>query len=217
MTPARRQIRIMLVDDHNLFRESVARLLEAEPDLVVAGSYDSSDEALRHLAADLPDVVLLDFDLGETNGSRFLEGTLASGFRGKVLVVTAGVTKFESAELIRRGIAGIVLKHSSPANLARSIRNVAEGAVCLDQEELRSALELPATIAFDGGRRTLTSREVTILHHVFDGLTNKEIGREVGISESAVKASLQQLFEKTGVRTRSQLVRIVLEEFRDQL
>jgi two-component system, NarL family, nitrate/nitrite response regulator NarL len=216
MGAPQRKIRIVLVDDHTLFRESVARLLEAEADLFVAGAYESSEEALRNLTVDLPDVVLLDFDLGRTNGTRFLDGRSAFDFQGRVLVVTAGVSPFEAAELIRRGVAGIVLKHSSPANLAQSIRKVVDGGICLDQEQLRAALESPAG-AMSSSQKHLTSREVTVLHHVFDGLTNKEIGRELGISESAVKAGLQQLFEKTGVRTRSQLVRIVLEQFRDQL
>ena len=217
MSPSTDPIRIVLVDDHTLFRESVARLLESEPDLVVAGAYGTSEEALGRLAADRPDVVLLDFDLGRTNGSRFLDGLPSGSFSGRVLVVTAGVSRFEAAELIRRGVAGIVPKHSSPAILAESIRKVVDGKVCLDQDQVRAATESHRPGAAGPEGRRLTEREVTILHHVFDGLSNKEIGRELRISESAVKAGLQQLFQKTGVRTRSQLVRIALEQFRDQL
>jgi two-component system nitrate/nitrite response regulator NarL len=208
--------RIVLVDDHALFRESVARLLEVEPGFVVAGSYGSGDEALRRIGSDAPDVVLLDFDLGPMDGSEFLDRARAAGYRGRVLVVTAGVRRFETAELIRKGVSGIVMKHSSPAHLAQGIRDVVDGKVRLDEEQLRAVVDEAGPPAVSDGT-PLTAREATVLHHVFEGLTNKEIGRELGISESAVKASLQQLFDKTGVRTRGQLVRIALERFRDQL
>ncbi len=210
------RVRIVLVDDHALFRESVARLLEAEAGFHVVGSYPSGRAALSRLADDAPDVVLLDFDLGGENGTAFLDGAAAGGFRGRILVVTAGLSRSETAELIRKGVSGIVMKHSSPAILAQSIREVIDGKVWLEKEQLRAILEEPGAPA-QPDRRSLTPREVTILHHVFEGLANKEIAKELAISESAVKASLQQLFDKTGVRTRSQLVRIALERFKDQL
>jgi DNA-binding NarL/FixJ family response regulator len=217
VTAAAESVRIVLIDDHELFREGVTRLLEAEPDLKVVGAYASSEEALRHLLRDAPDLVLLDFDLGAATGISFLDDASAVGYRGKVLVVTAGLNRFETSEMIRRGISGIILKHTSPPILVQSIREVLSGKVWLSQNQLGSVIEETRSGLSDSGRRKLTSREVSILHHIFEGLTNKEIARVMQISEAAVKASLQQLFSKTGVRTRSQLVRVALERFKEDL
>jgi len=91
------------------------------------------------------------------------------------------------------------------------------GKVWLDQEQLQTALRSEATASLENQSRLFTQREQQVLSGVFEGLANKEIAGRLGVSESSVKATLQQLFSKTGVRTRSQLVRIVLEQYRDQL
>jgi DNA-binding NarL/FixJ family response regulator len=111
------------------------------------------------------------------------------------------------------GSSGIFLKHSPPGELVEAIHKVMRGDLWLDSRAVRS---------FVGGVRvkseerqtaeSLTPREKAVLKAVFEGLSNKEIAAKLQISESSVKAALQQLFEKTGVRTRSQLVRIALEQ-----
>jgi len=94
---------------------------------------------------------------------------------------------------------------------------VMAGKVWLDQDQLQTALRTePATPPSSANRR-FTEREQQVLSFVFEGLANKEIASRIGVSESSVKSTLQQLFSKTGVRTRSQLVRIVLEHYRDQI
>jgi two-component system, NarL family, nitrate/nitrite response regulator NarL len=127
--------------------------------------------------------------------------------------VTAGVDEASAANLVRRGIAGICLKHSSPAVLVEAIREVLAGKVWFEPNGLqkivggRTEEELPRT-------RKLTEREQQVLVGVFEGLANKQIADRLQVSESSVKATLQQLFQKTGVRTRSQLVGIALEQYR---
>ncbi|MGC2731135.1 MAG: LuxR C-terminal-related transcriptional regulator, partial [Candidatus Sulfotelmatobacter sp.] len=101
--------------------------------------------------------------------------------------------------------------------LAQAIRDVMAGKVWLDQEQLQTALRTEVASSQDNRTRAFTAREQQVLSCVFEGLANKEIAARIGVSESSVKATLQQLFSKTGVRTRSQLVRIVLEQHRDQL
>ena len=91
------------------------------------------------------------------------------------------------------------------------------GKVWLDQEQLQTALTNETATTRSGGSRRFTERERQVLSFVFDGLANKEISARIGVSEGSVKSTLQQLFSKTGVRTRSQLVRIVLEQYRDQI
>jgi len=212
-----KNIRLLIVDDHVLFRESVSRLLQAEPGFNVLGDCGSSAEAIRIIDTQEIDMVLLDIDLGHESGIELLETLQAKRFGGKVLLVTAGVNENEVPSLIRKGIAGIFLKHGSPALLMQGIRETMHGRVLFDQSLLRRSLQASDDCRSSQGRAQLTEREKLVLSHIFEGLANKQIGDRLRISESAVKACLQQPFAKTGVRTRSQLVRIALEQYRDQI
>lgn len=214
---ASKNVRVLLIDDHALFRESVARLLQAEPGFEVVADCSSGAEALRVLKSREVDVILLDWDLGPERGAEFLEKFRGGSFSGKVLLVTAGVDQSEIPALIRKGIAGIFMKHGSPALLVQSIREAQEGRAVFDQDILQRALQkVEHPDAQQAGAR-LTERERHVLSFILDGLANKQIADRLRISESAVKACLQQLFTKTGVRTRSQLVRIALEQYRHEL
>jgi len=200
------------VDDHSLFRESLSRLLEAERDLRIAGNCASIGEALSILDGERVDVVLLDYDLGEEQGAAFLEAAAKRGFEGHVLMVTAGMGDAETLRALEGGSSGIFLKHSPPTELVDAIHKVAKGEMWLDSRAVRS-LVAGATGRSEAQRTShlLSARERSVLKAVFEGFTNKEIAGKLQISESSVKAVMQQLFDKTGVRTRSQLVRIALE------
>ncbi len=204
-------IRLLLLDDHALFRDSLGRLLESEPDFQVMARCGSSTEALSFLARSEIDVVLLDFDLGEDRGTSFLTSARKNGFNGKVLVVTAGMTDADTSLFLQLGASGVFLKHDSPVTLAQAIRLVAGGGTWLDSRLVQSlALKAKQQDSLQN-KKLLTQREQQVLEGIFEGLTNKEIALRLGVSESAVKANLQQLFEKLNVRTRSQLVRVALE------
>jgi len=214
---APKTVRILLIDDHALFRESVARLLDAEPGFEVVGDCSSSAEALRILKSREVDMILLDLDLGTERGSDLLEKLRVESFTGKILLVTAGVNQSEVPNLIRKGISGIFMKHGSPALLVQGIREAMEGRAIFEQDMLRRSLETNEQSEVRQAADKLSERERQVLSFILEGLANKQIADRLQISESAVKASLQQLFAKTGVRTRSQLVRIALEQFRNQL
>ncbi|MGB7495109.1 MAG: response regulator transcription factor [Candidatus Acidiferrum sp.] len=211
-------IRLLLVDDHALFRESVARLLQSEPGFEVVAHCGSGAEALRIVRTSGEiDVLLLDLDLGQERGADVLEALRIAGFAGKVLLVTAGVNDSEIPGLIRRGISGAFLKHGSPASLIQGIRDTMDGKILFGLDLLQRALDQGTAASATQPRSSLTERERHVLSFVLEGLTNKQIADRLQVSESTVKASLQQLFAKTGVRTRGQLVRVALEQYRDQL
>jgi two-component system, NarL family, nitrate/nitrite response regulator NarL len=214
---AEQTLHILLLDDHALFRESVSRLLSVEPGFEITAHCGTIDEALQVMKRKSIDLVLLDFDLGGRDGRDFLRLARMQGFQGKVLVVTAGVDDAAVSELVRSGISGVFHKHDSAALLAQGIRDVMAGKVWLDQAQLQIALRTESATPSLGVTRRFTEREQQVLSAVFEGLANKEIAARIGVSEGSVKSTLQQLFSKTGVRTRSQLVRIVLEHYRDQI
>src|SRR5580658_8107057 len=184
-------VHLLLVDDHTLFRESASRLLAAESGFHVAAHCGTIGEGLQILRRKSIDVVLLDFDLGESDGRQFLQRAKEQGFRGKVLVVTAGVDAGVAADLIRSGISGVFRKHDSASLLAQAIRDVITGKVWLDQEQLQIALKTEVASSQDNRTRAFTAREQQVLSCVFEGLANKEIAAKIGVSESSVKATLQ--------------------------
>jgi DNA-binding NarL/FixJ family response regulator len=209
---AQNAIQILLVDDHALFREGVTRLLGSELDFQVAASCGSIEEGLDVLKQKLIDIVLLDFYLGERSGKEFLRLSREQGFAGKVLLVTVGVDRGEVAELIRAGVSGIFLKRDSPSLLAQVIRRVVGGGVWFEQEQLQNVVNTDTSDSRESKKNILTERERQVLSYVMEGFTNRKIGEQIGMSTGSVKSIMQQLFSKTGVRTRSQLVRVVMEQ-----
>jgi two-component system, NarL family, nitrate/nitrite response regulator NarL len=204
-------IRALLVDDHALFRESVSRALAAEPGLEVEHCA-SIREALTLLAGSHFDLVLLDHDLGGERASQFLPAARQNGFEGRVLVVTAWVSDTEARRLLRQGVAGIFLKESPLSELSASIRTVAAGGTLPEQLFARANCAAPSE-----PEPAFTERQRKALRYVLEGLSNKQIAWRLQISESYVKSILQSLFQKTGVRTRGQLVRVAFEQYEDQL
>jgi two-component system nitrate/nitrite response regulator NarL len=204
---------VLLVDDHALFRESVARVLSAEPDLRIQHC-GSIAEALPLLTRQSFDLVLLDHDLGGERASQFLPAARQAGFTGRVLVVTAWVSETETRRLLQQGVAGIFLKQAPFDELLTSIRAVLEGRSWVDQSP---AVPAEQTGAGETSSPLFNDRQRKVLRSVLEGLSNKEIAWRLQISESYVKSILQSLFQKTGVRTRGQLVRVAFEQYEDQL
>jgi DNA-binding NarL/FixJ family response regulator len=203
MTP----IRLLLLDDHLLFREGLSRLLMTEPDFELVAQCGTPSGALDILARTPVDIILLDYDLEDDTGTRFVSAATASGYAGKILMVTAGMNELQCALAWELGISGIALKHSSPASLLEAIRVVFEGGIWNRQKKVE-----PSSSSGLNRATGLTPRERQVLRGILEGLTNRDIADQIGVSLSSVKGSLQQLFDKTGVRTRSQLVRIAIEK-----
>lgn len=202
-------IRLLLVDDHILFREGLRRLLVSEPEFDTVAVCGTPAEALRVLATAAVDVVLLDFDLEEDTGTHFISSAMREGYRGKILMVTAGMSPLDVSVARKLGVAGIFLKHDPPASLLQAIRTVALGGTWMDPKLVSAGVA-------GGGPRSddpthLSPREQNVLRGVCEGLSNKEMAHSLGVSQSSIKATLQHLFDKMGVRTRGQLVRIAIE------
>jgi two-component system nitrate/nitrite response regulator NarL len=209
-------IRIVLIDDHAMFRDGLARVLDKEADFTVAEQVGSATEGLAILEGSDANLVLLDVDLGPERALDFVRGARSSGFEGQILIVTAGMSDQEAVQLVQAGVSGIVHKHHSTDVLCRAIRQIAGGEVFMEQAYLA-----PLFRAVDRTRTpkraTLTDRDRTVMRGILQGLSNREIAGKLDISEGAVKASVRHVCEKLGVRTRSQLVKVALEQYKDQL
>lgn len=207
--------RVLLVDDHALFREGLARLLSAESGIEVIGQCATVEEALVQVQVPGLDLILLDYELGDRRGNEVMHFLRGHQIEVKVLIVTVGLTRAELRQMLNQGVAGVFLKNNPPELLLEAMRAVLTGETWVDPKYAESPIEKTPGEIFR--RVRFTERDRHVLRGVFEGLANKEIAERLHVSESAIKASLQQLFSKTGVRTRGQLVRIALEQFRREL
>jgi two-component system, NarL family, nitrate/nitrite response regulator NarL len=206
---------VLLVDDHALFREGLSRLLAADSEIQVAAQCATVGEALELMGSQKFDLVLLDYELGDRRGNEVVLAAQERGFEGRILIVTVGLTRAEVRQMLNHGVNGIFLKNHPPELLLEAIHKVMAGERWLDPKYLDPlADDSPGAFA---RRAKFTERDRQVLRGVFEGLANKELAERLHVSESAVKASLQQIFSKTGVRTRSQLVRVALEHYRREL
>jgi DNA-binding NarL/FixJ family response regulator len=207
-------IRLVLLDEQELFRASLGRLLAARPGLEVVGECGASAEALNVIGAAPVDLVLLDFAHSTDGDDGFMPAARRNGYQGRFLIIAETADARKAAIAIRLGASGIFLKSEAPDRLVQAIAQVASGAVWLDHKVIRLLADQSMDGSLPGGRRSanlLTDREQKVLLGILGGLTNKRIGENLGLTEGAVKSAVQQLFHRTGVRTRSQLVRAVLE------
>jgi len=208
-------LNLLLLDDHEMFREGLSRTLEREPDFRVVAQCGSSAEAIARLNSHV-DMVLLDVDLGDERALAFVEEARRLFFEGKILVVTAGISEQEAVRLLQAGASGILHKRHSGQILCDSIRKLAAGESCLEGKYLTALIR-----SVDRTRAPISSklseRDRSVLRYILQGLTNREIGAHLQISEGAVKASLRLLFEKLSVESRTQLVKVALEQYQDQL
>ena len=197
-----RAIRLFLIDDHALFRDGLARLLSGDPSLEVIGVAASADEAVARLPGLDVDVVLLDYMLGEQAAAPVVAALRERGFAGRILLVTAGLPDREAREMLAAGVAGIFHKQHAADDLKRSIREVFEGKVLIDEHYLRQLMQ-GATADTPPALR-LTDRERQILTFLMEGLANKEMAARLSLSINTVERHLTHLYPKIGARGRTE-------------
>lgn len=205
-------IDVLLIIQYALLRESLGRLLTTGLGFNVIGQCAAFHDALDILKRAPADVVLVDLDFGKQLSKEFIHAARRRGFKGKFLLLANQVQEGDLADLIGSGICGISQKDDPAALLGHGIRDVVAGNVWFRQEHLQGALHWKDDALAGLRNGGFTQRERSVLALVSEGLSNREIGVQIGISEGSVKAALQQLFSKLGVRSRSRLVRIALEQ-----
>lgn len=206
MPSGRVRIRLILLNDHVLFRESLAQLLVTENDFELIGQCSTVAEALKCLKNGDVDVVLVDVNIAR----EFMDSARKAAYHGKSLVVAREMDAPRSAVILKSGASGIFQESDSSIRLMQAIRLVAAGEAWVDQKVVQHLADQYPHYE-NRWRSKLSEREKIVLNGVVAGLSNRNIASQISASESSVKATLQLLFNKTGVRRRSQLVRIALE------
>jgi two-component system nitrate/nitrite response regulator NarL len=210
-TPTRR-VRIVLADDHQMFRDALRRLLDAEPDLVVVGEAGNGEEAVALTLQYEPDILLLDVAMPHGNGLQVLEQIAAASKTTRIIMVTGAVEENELRQALHLGARGFVLKESGAMQLLESIRVVYAGEYFVGREcmaDLVSAVRTRGVIEGKFPRLKadfgLTARERQIVSAVVNAYQNKEIAEKFAISEKTVKHHLTNIFNKVGVSNRLEL------------
>jgi len=195
-------IRILIADDHPLFREGVVHSLASEPDLAIVGQAESGEEALR-LARDLlPDVALLDIGMPGWGGLVAAEKIATACPATRIVMLTVIEDEDKLLAAFKAGARGYVLKGVSARELANVVRAAAHGEVYVSP-----SLAAGILLAHTRGRppdplEELTERELEILKLVGQGLTNREIGDRVHLSEKTIKHYITNILQKLQVRSR---------------
>jgi DNA-binding NarL/FixJ family response regulator len=217
MTMGLRKRRIVIVDDHTLFREGLKTILGTEDDLEVVADVESAEDIVELVWQSRPDLLLLDIRMPQGSGLDAIPAVLKISPNTQVLVLTASDEKEEHVRAFRLGAKGVILKDSARQTLTQAIRTVCRGEVWMDP---RMSGALAEELSHLGGESEpigtrhengLTERELEIVKLVASGFKNKEVGNTLAISERTVKTHLTNIFQKLGVRDRVGLVMYALK------
>jgi len=202
-------IRIVIADDHAIFRDGLRRLLATQEDFRIIGEASDGKEAIA-LANELrPDVLLLDLAMPRVPGMEVLRELAHQDIAVRTILLTAAIQPFAVTSALQLGARGIVLKASPPELLLKSIRAVHEGQFWVGSEAVTAWARTgqPSTSGFG-----LTTREIEISSAIKEGNSNREIASKLAISEETVKRHLSNIYAKLGVSSRLELAVLASEQ-----
>jgi DNA-binding NarL/FixJ family response regulator len=197
-------INILLVDDHQVVREGLRRMLELETDLKVVGEAADAKEMLTQMEFLSPEVILMDIKMPGVDGIELTRQVKQEHPSCNVIMLTLYDEYLSQA--IEAGAVGYLLKDIKREELVRAIRSAYQGRSPLDLSLSRDRLAEFAAPVEIKGRFHLSERELAILRLIADGVTTKEIASQLFLSQASVKRSVRIVFEKLGVRNRSEAV-----------
>ena len=207
-------IRILIADDHGIFRDGLRRLLEAEPNLCVVGEAADGAEAVALVAQLRPDILLLDLAMPRQPGMEALRELVAGKQPVRTILLTASVERPQILEALKLGARGVVLKESATQVLLKSIAAVVAGSYWVGRESVPDLRELVrGSIALEqpGRRYGLTRREMQMVAAIVEGSSNREIAQKFNVREDTVKHHLTSIFSKLEVSTRLELALFAIE------
>jgi DNA-binding NarL/FixJ family response regulator len=197
-------IRVFVVDDHELIRRGLEGLVLEEQDMEMVGSAPTASEALATIPRARPDVVVLDMRLPDGDGVRVCREIRSSHPDIKCLIFTTYGEEKALMDSILAGASGFLLKHTRGSELIRAIRRVAEGYSLIDPLVTSGLVERLRGESRSDPSTMLTPQEQRALLLISEGLTNRQIGREMHITEKTVKNYVSNLLKKLGVESRTQ-------------
>jgi DNA-binding NarL/FixJ family response regulator len=197
------QIRILSVEDHPVFRQGLATILETETDMVLIGQAADGVEAIAEFRRHRPDITLMDLRLPSTNGTDILIAIRGEFPNARIIMLSSSDSDGEIQRALRSGASGYVLKSMPQDQLLAVIRSVHAG-------KRQVPAEVAALLAEHLGEEDLTPRELQVLQRIRDGGKNKQIADELSISENTVNFHIKNIVDKLGAKDRTHAVMIAV-------
>jgi two-component system, NarL family, invasion response regulator UvrY len=203
-------IRIVLADDHALFRAGLRRLLEAENDMQVVAEAGNGREAVRLAKEHKPDVAVLDFAMPDIDGLEATKQILAHNGRARILIITMYDNEEYAIRFLQAGVAGFIVKETSPEELPAAIRKIADGRIYITPSIMERIALRHHQSQKDNPVAQLSDRELQVLIRMAIGRSVAEISDELGLSVSTVKTYKTRILEKLNLRNVSDLTRFAI-------
>jgi DNA-binding NarL/FixJ family response regulator len=202
-TGASASIRILTVDDHPMLREGIAAVIESQPDMQIVGEASNGVEAVKRFTELRPDVTLMDLQMPEMNGIEALRAIREKHPDARVVMLTTYAGDAQALAALKSGAAGYLLKNALRRELLDTIRSVHAG-------RRHVTAEVASEVALHAAEERLSDREIDVLTAVAAGKSNKQVARELSVSEDTVKGHLKTIFSKLGVTDRTQAVMLAM-------
>lgn len=203
-------IRILVVDDHTLVRDSLCRLFDAEDDLEVVGRTGSGHEAVSLVRRLQPDVVVLDYTLPDLDGLETTRQIVALKTASRVLILTMHANEEYATRLIQAGAAGFIVKAAGTDELLEAIRKVAQRGVYVTPSIMEKMVTRLGQVREDAPEAALSNRELQVLIRLARGGTTREVSKELHLSMSTVETYRGRILEKLNLRNNSDMTRFAV-------
>ncbi len=207
--------RLLIIDDHEMVREGLKAMLVTEPDFEIVGGTANAQQALEMIEQVHPDVVLLDVRLPDVSGVELCR-TLSTRFpKIGVIMLTTFTDERVIAQCIQAGARGFIIKDVERFDLKRSIRAVARGEAAIDSKAavaVLAQLRRTASVHAEPVPETLSAQQLVILRLVAQGLSSREIGVQLYLSENTVKGYVQEILHRLNVKNRTEAVMVAVKQ-----